>query len=101
MVSYKIYINNEIGYYNIDIDEKTEIHMNNIFNDINSNKSYSEKKYLQEFDKRHECYKSLSNSCNLNDHNRINFHQNYYGTNNVNILGINNYNGGIRSAKVF
>jgi hypothetical protein len=63
-----------------------------ILDDINSNRPYSEKKYLQEFNRMIE--KDKKNSYCYNSQNCCGkeFFTNYYSSNNVIISGINHTN---------
>jgi len=62
-----------------------------IITDINSNKSYSEKKYLQQFNKIIENDKRINN-CNNENNLGYDFFTNYHGSNNVHISGLSNSN---------
>ena len=63
-----------------------------ILDDINSNKPYSEKKYLKEFNKILEKEKKDNYCNNLQNCNGKDFFTNYYSSNNVIITGINHTN---------
>jgi hypothetical protein len=70
----------------IKIKESTDKHKK-ILEDINSNRPYSEKKYLQEFNRMIERDIKKSQNCNGKE-----FFTNYYSSNNVYISGINHTN---------
>ena len=72
--------------------------LDKLFEDINSNKPYSEKKYLQEFDKMYKKNEQKKNCINKNCINKncngSNFFSNNINSNNVYIsdLGTSGYN---------
>lgn len=73
--------------------ENTQKFMKKLFEDIKSDKPYSEKKYLQQFDNTDKNNSNVKcNYCNVNGQQ---FFTNHYGSNNVNISGIihSNYYG--------
>lgn len=58
-----------------------------LFDDIFSDKPYSEKKTLQQFNKTN----NFENKCNNCNHNhKTNYYENSYGTNNVKMTESNN-----------
>jgi len=70
--------------FNNDKFDEYDVFFNGIINDIKSNKPYSQKKYLQKFDKM--CQDKTIHYNNNNIHSS-NYHQNYYGSNNIQIIG--------------
>jgi hypothetical protein len=67
--------------------------LHKLLEDVNSNKPYSEKKYLQEYNKMHKKNEHKKNCINKNC-NSPNFFSNYSNSNNVYIsgLGTSDYN---------
>lgn len=81
--------------YNInnDTDNNNEIFLDKIFCDIKSNKPYSQKIHLQKFNEMIKIDKTCNPSCN--NCYRANFHNNFYGSNNVIITDLNSNKGQI------
>ena len=64
-------------YTNIELEK----FLDRVFDDAKSDKPFSEKIYLHKFNKTYQNDRKYSAYCS----NNINYHQNYYGTNNVQI----------------
>jgi len=72
--------------------KKSLDYQNRILNDINSNKPYSQKKYLKEFNRIIKKDRINNHCYNLQNSNGIEFFANYYLPNNYIISGINHTN---------
>jgi hypothetical protein len=69
-------------------NNELDVFFNEIFNDIKSDKPYSQQKYLQKFNKMYQDKSIyLNNNGNNNNIYSQNYHQNYYGSNNIQITG--------------
>jgi len=73
---------------------------NGLKNDINSNKPYAKKTYLKELDNIIKKEENLN--CSNTDNNfGPNYRYNYYGSNNVYIMGCNNSRSGGKVCSLF
>lgn len=70
-------------------NNELDVFFNGIFNDIKSDKPYSQQKYLQKFNKMYKDKDKTTHLNNIGTNNiyNPNYHQNCYGSNNVQITG--------------